>query len=299
MSFFDQAYDNMDWGEVCCRLPGDLAVRALKRRILNLDTLELFFDAVGSQPSHVPDLKDHINTLIANSSLDDIFARFDTSKHPILFNWLSDDNVKRIKEQAQDKLSTEFKFNVAESSDADQLSNVLEEVLAKDLTGQSGSKTSSSRIRAVLEKADVNVFRKLAQRVLSDDRPEVRACVLGVFNYSNFEALTDREKTVALKAFSKMNSTSSLSAVQTLSHKLFAELRPLERLVALERYLCYFPSYRKITPFSPACSEQEFQFLLFAESIEYHDRVVKLNDRFKDITERDPPVYEEDDEEDV
>ena len=47
MSIFDQAYDNMSWQEVCYRLPGDLAVNALKRRVNNLDTLKMFFDNVG------------------------------------------------------------------------------------------------------------------------------------------------------------------------------------------------------------------------------------------------------------
>ena len=48
MSFFDQAYDDMSLEEVCYRLPSDLAVNALKRRVTNLDTLMSFIEKVQS-----------------------------------------------------------------------------------------------------------------------------------------------------------------------------------------------------------------------------------------------------------
>ena len=48
MSFFDQAYDEMSWQEICYRLPSELAIDALQRRINNLDTLRMFFDNVGN-----------------------------------------------------------------------------------------------------------------------------------------------------------------------------------------------------------------------------------------------------------
>ena len=293
---FDNAYDEMSWGEICCRLPGELAVKAVKRRILNLETLSMFFDAVGRQPQNANDIKMHINGLIENSSLDDIFDAIDQAKHPILFNWLDDRNIKRIKEGAQDKLSTVFKFNLANDSDEEILLSILDEILSEQI--DSIGSGSSSRIRAVLEKADVNVFNKMAQTVLKDSRPEVRASVLGINNHKNMQSLTHMERMVALKAFAKLPNTSTLPHVGRLDFKLFAELKPLERLGALEMYLNYFPNYKKISPFAPMCTEQEFHFLLFAESIAFHDRVVALNNKFKDITEMDPPVSDDSDDDD-
>lgn len=292
MSFFDRAYDNMDWGEVCCRLPAELAVKALKRRIISLETLDMFFEATGVKTRDVKELKDHINELLTNSSLDDILSKFDQSKHPVLFNWLNDDNKKRIQEGGKEELDIAFRFNLVKSDDAEELSNLLDAVLDEDLQDKEGSRQSSARIRSVLEKADTNVFRSLVERILADSRPEVRVCILALSNYNHWASLSDNQKIIALKALSK-EQKASLPMVGSVSHKLFAELRPLERLNTLEKYLSYYPSYRKLTPFKPECSTEEFHMLLFAESIAHHDRVVALNERFKDIVERDPPVADD------
>jgi len=323
MSIFDKAYDEMNWYQVCSRLPGELAVRALQRRILNLSTLSTFVDTAGSTVINIGDLKGHVNNVLANASLDDIFDTFDEAKHPILFQWLDDENTKRIKENARDKLTTKFKFNITESSDEEGLAEILDTVLTEDLQdvpsdfstfmdpncadcGAFGepcdvhmpelSEQSSKRIRAVLEKADSSVFKTLVNKVLGDKRPTVRASVLGLFNYGNNCTLTDNQNLIALKAFVKLPDTSTLNAIRTLNYKLFSELRPMERLVALERYLNYFPRYRKIKLFEPMPTLDEFKYLLFSCSIEHHERVEALYQQFRDITELDPPVHDEEDD---
>jgi len=298
MSFFERAYDNMDWDEICCRLPGELAIKSIKKRIISLDTLDMFFDAVGIKTRDVAEIKEHINELLNNSSLDDIMAKFDQSKHPLLFNWLDDNNKRRIQEGGKQSLDVSFRFNLVKSSDAEELMSLLDTILDEDLQDNGNSRQSSSRIRAVLEKADTNIFGKLAERVLSDSRPAVRVCLLGLANFSNFSSLSDIQKIISLKALAKDNK--SLNMVCRISHKLFSELRPAERLDALEKYLSYFPPHRKLSPFSPDCSTEEFHLLLFADSITNHDRVVALNEKFKDIFERDPGLEDDlEDDDDV
>ena len=48
--------------------------------------------------------------------------------------------------------------------------------------------------------------------------------------------------------------------------------------------------------FNPAPSEEEFQLILFAGCIEHNERVVKLNELYKQITEADPPKDADEDE---
>ena len=117
MSIFDKAYDEMTMAQICSRLPGELAVRALRRRILNLDTLFSFVEVNGSSNTNVGELKNHVNGILASSSLDDIFNTFKQEAHPTLFQWLDSDNTKRIKENAKDKLTTTFRFNLTDSDD--------------------------------------------------------------------------------------------------------------------------------------------------------------------------------------
>ena len=49
--------------------------------------------------------------------------------------------------------------------------------------------------------------------------------------------------------------------------------------------------------FNPAPSFDEFQMILFAGCIEYNERIVKINDLYKLITEADPPVKKDDEDE--
>jgi hypothetical protein len=317
MSIFDKAYDEMTMTQICSRLPGELAVRALRRRILNLDTLFSFVEVNGISNTNIKELKNHINDIFANSSLDDIFNTFKQDLHPTLFQWLNADNTKRIKTDAKDKLTTTFRFNLTDSDDVVELSDILEKVLSEDIqnivpiidpncadcTAMGNvcgvhcppiGENSSKRIRAILEKANTAVFQTLADRVLSDKRAEVRASVLGLFNSKNNRSLTDNQNIIALKAFAKMADTSSLRAIKTLNYRVFTELRPLERLTALQRYLGYFPEYRKLLVFEPMPSLEEFKFLLFSCTVEHYEKVQALINQFRNITELDPPVVDDD-----
>ena len=290
MSFFDQAYDAMSWQEVCYRLPSDLAVNALKRRITNLDTLKMFFDNVGNQPSGVKPLKDHVNELLTANTIDDIFNAFGEPEYqPILFNWMNADNSKRFKGFDPTKLGLKFLFNLTDSKDQAGLDAIMDKVLAEP-------ELSLAHVKSVLSKADDSVVAPLVNKLSLDARPEVRVCLLSVPG-SNSYKVSELQKIIGLKALAKCASN-PLTAVNILSMNAFSSLRPAERMIALERYLDCFPVYHKMAAFDPMPSEEEFKIILFAGCIEQNDTVNKILERYKQITEQEPPA-EPDDDDDV
>jgi hypothetical protein len=290
MSFFDQAYDEMSWQEICYRLPSELAISALQRRVTNLDTLKMFFDNAGNQPGTIKQLKDHVNSIISSATLDDIFAMFDAKYHPVLFNWLTQDNIDRIKTYDPAKLSLKFLFNITDSKDQAGLQSIMGKILAEP-------EFSSSNLSAVLRKADDKCLAILLDTITKDVRPEVRAHILSISGLSNKEMVSDLQKVIGLKAFAKCTSDRPLSSINVLNMNAFGNLRPLERIVALERYLGYFPQYSKVKAFETEPSDEEFQMILFAGCLEYNDRVNKLHELYKRITKEDPPAEDSNDEE--
>lgn len=290
-SFFDQEYDNMTWHEVCYRLPGELAINALKRRVTNLDTLMMFFEHVHSQPSSIKELRDHVNDVISSHTVDEIFDKFETERHPLLFNWLNSENKDRLKTDGQekDKLSHKFLFNLSQPDDVDGLSKVLDHVLEEDHPKQ-------SEVLSVLNKVSNAHFNPLLERVLRDKRPEVRVCVLSVSDVNNHKLISNYQKVIGLKAMVGMKFSNV--RINTLDFKVFSELRPAERMEALSRYLNGFPKYRQLQVFDPMPTEDEFQLVLFAGCIEHNEEIKRLNQLYKEITVEEPPI-EEADEEDI
>lgn len=288
MSFFDQMYDEMTWQEVCYRLPSELAINALRRRITNLDTLKMFFENVGTQPSGVNELKDHVNNLISDEDVDDILDTFDSDFHPTLFNWLSSSNVARVKDHDPDKLSTKFLFNLTDSKDKDGLKGIFRRILDDDPT--------QSQMRAVLRKADDVCLPPLLDMLMKDKRPEIKACLLSIPGLTNSELVNDHQKVIGLKAFAKCEGYKPLDSINRLSVNIFSALRPKERIDVLGRYLDYFPNYGRINPFDPEPSEEEFQMILFAGCVEYNDEINKINEKYKLITDTDPPSEPEEED---
>ncbi len=282
MSIFDQAYDEMTLTEVCSRLPGELAIKAITRRINDLPSLLDFVKTVGSQPSFVKDLSAHINDVFSKYSTQDILNTFEQGLHPSLFAWLNDGNKNRLKNEGKDKISTTFLFNLSGSKELDSLKSVLENVLGEQSVRQSA-------VLSVLNKADQDIFPQLLDIVVKDQRPEVRECILAISTFGNNQLVSDLQKTIALKAFVK---SGQLRAVNVLDFKLFSTLKPLERLTALAKYLNYFPTYRQVKVFDPSPTEDEFNLILFAGCIEHNDLVSKLSKQYKEITEEDAPEEE-------
>lgn len=290
MSFFDQAYDNMSWQEVCYRLPSELAVTALQRRINNLDTLRMFFDNVGTRSVGISVLKELVNKIVTDEEPDDIMEMFAEDYEQVLFNWLDGNNRKRIKEHDPDKLSTKFLFNATESDDKEGLKVILDRVLQEDQFNQ-------AHLRAVLNKTNDEHFNTLIDTVIRDSRPEVNVCVLGVAGLSNKSLISNHQKVLGLKALVKCQDNNPVATMSVLNIDVFGALKPLERLTALEKYFNYFPIHRKIPAFDPVPTQEEFDMILFAGCIEHNDKVTKLNETYKNITEIDPPEVEEENDE--
>jgi hypothetical protein len=289
MGFFDDAYDEMSWQEVSSRLPSELAVSALKRRITNLDTLKMFFDSVAKQPNSVIALKDHINQIVSDAKLDDIFNLFDETYHPRLFNWLGQDNIDRIKNHDPDQLSIKFLFNITKSDDKESLCMLLNRVLTND------EDYSYNYVRSILGKSDDKCLAPLVDMIIKDKRPSVRAMVLAIPGLSNNELVGDHHKVIGLKAFAKCNHN-PLDSINMLDINIFKNLRPLERLNALEKYLSFFPLYKRVKVFNPEPTEEDFQFILFAGCIEHNERVEKIHNLYNQITSEDPPHQNDEDD---
>lgn len=292
MSFFDQVYDDMSWEEVCYRLPSELAINALLRRITNLQTLRMFIESVGTQPSGIKELKAHVNEILSNEKPDDIMGEFSEDKfEKVLFNWMEDNNRKRIRDNDPDSLSMKYLFNSTDSDDLDGMNVVLNRILSESMI-------NSSHMRAVLNKADDAVFASMLDTILKDSRPEVRVMVLSVSGATNKGMISDLQRTIGLKALAKCGSTRPVASMSVLPIDVFSNLKPLERLTALERYLDYFPTYRKVPAFNPEPTKEEFDMILFAGCIEHNDKVTKLNEKYHLITEADLPQAEDEEEDD-
>ena len=283
MSIFDQAYDEMTLTEVCSRLPGELASRAIYRRVNDLPSLLDFIKSVGTQPSFSKDLKLHINSVVAKIPSADLLSTFEKELHHSLFHWLDDDNKNRLKNEGKESLDTKFLFNLAKEDDLEVLSLVLTKTLAEPIVKQSA-------VLSVLDKADPSVFPQLLDVVIKDQRPEVKECILAVSKFGNKQLIGEMHKLVALKAFVK---SGQIKVMNRLDFKLFSALKPKERIDAISKYFNYFPKYRKLRVFDSEPTEDEFSMILFAGCLEHNDVILKLKQQYKDITEEDDPHAEE------
>lgn len=289
MGFFDKQYDQMNLQEVCYRLPSELAVGSLKRRITDLMTLLDFVKTVGGQPTFVPELKEHINNLISNETVPNVLAVFDKEQHKSLFGWLNETNKNRLKNEGRASLDRKFLFNLAGNKDLEDLKAVLTNILEEP-------EVKIMAVSSVLNKADPEIFGQLMDIVIRDKRPEVRQCVLAL-NSKNANLVSDNQLLVGLKAF--VVSFTKLPQINKLDFKLFSNLKPLERLGALGKYFTYFRPYHKISVFSTNPSQEEFDTILFAGCLEHNDLVVELNEKFKQLTQMDEPVKDTDDEDEI
>jgi hypothetical protein len=284
MGFFDSVYDEMSLEEVSYRLPSDLAIRALKRRVLNLDTLIVFFASVGAKPTGVPELKEHVNSILASNSTTDILDKFEEKYHPTLFSWCNDSNRKRIKEDGSSKLTVKLLHNMTDAKDAVGMETVLDRVLANPTP-------TTSEVGAVLRKADLTIFPNLVNKVVRDQRPEVRSCLLALGDQYKAKMLGDNTRLVALKAWAK--SGVDLAGVDKLDFGLFSTLRPAERMTTLKRYLGFFPLYRKAHVFLTDPTEDELDLILFAGCMTQTEDVAAMKTLYNQITKEDKPAEED------
>lgn len=289
MSIFDQAYDQMTWRELTCRLPAELAVKAVKRRVNTLDDLKEFMGNCKADVVKNKDINCHVNGLIRNHEVDDILEAFpDEHHHKVLFAWLDADNSNRIKSNSIDTIDIKLAFNLTKGSDAEGLNTVLDRVLEDD-------SPKPSFVQSVLEKADADIFLPLVDKALRDSRPEVRAVPICLRNQRR-RKLTDHQQLISLKAYVKSNSSRSLGV---LDYKLFSGLRVDERYGLMKRYLESFPRFRKLNCFDPMPTDSEFDFLLFAGSIDYNDEMQYLKQLYEEITQMDPPLDDNEEGDDV
>lgn len=276
----DQIYDKMSLREVMFRLPGRNAIDAIKRRIKSPDQLKEIFEVQDRMAVRIPEIKEHINSIISTLAVDSLLDSVESEKHRFLFSWLNDENSKRIMDEGKDKLSIEFLFNLTDSKDIDGLKSILNRIL-------SDTQPKLSKVSSVLNKIDKQHFTQLVEIILNDKRDYIKTSILATRSES-FKLITEVQKMVAVKALARVpSSCESPKGIQSIDFKLFKTLKPLERIMALDKYLDYFPKYKKIKVFNPVPTEDEFNMILFAGCFEYNDLVEKLVQKYKDITENE------------
>jgi hypothetical protein len=284
MGFFDAAFDNMSLEEVGYRLPGELAVSALKRRITNLDTLLTFFASCGTKSNGVKELKAHINSILNAYSATDILAKFDETHHPTLFGWVDAANQNRLKTDGRAALTTKLLFNMTDDKDVAGLTEVLDRTL-KD------PELKQSAVLSVLHKADTAVFPNLVNKIIRDPRPEVRCLVLSVGTEAKRKQMGPNTLLVGLKALAKSTATGT-RCTDLQDFNLFGQLKASERLTALKKYLDQFPKYRKASAFLKEPTDEELDFILFAGCLDQNDLVVELKEMYNQITKAEAPKDE-------
>lgn len=279
-----QAYDEMGLDEVVCRLPSEFAIDSLKRRIDGIDKLKDLFearDAGGANKCN--EIKNHINEIISTTKIDDIFNEFSAEYHPTLFGWLNEINRERILKDGKDKLTIEFIFNLTKDDDLAGMSYVLNRILSEN-------EPEIPKVISVLNKIDTEHFQELARSVIKDSRPKVRSSILSVHSRGNVDTISDHQKMIGLKAFAKIPASEESSRhIQPLDFKLFQNLKPLERIMALDRYLGYFPQYKKIKVFNPEPTEDELDSILFAGCFQFNDVVEDIMKKYNAITKDNEP----------
>ena len=276
----NQAYDEMEFEEVICRLPSEFAIGSIKRRVTDVAGLvKLFRARDGGGASKVKEIKSHVNDIIENSSIDDIFTSLTEGYHPTLFGWLNDKNRDRIIEDGKDKLTVEFVFNLTNSKDLDGMQYVLDRILSEQ-------EPSTSKVMSVVNKIDSTQFQMLIKTVLKDERSKIRSIILSINNLHNFKTISNHQKMIALKAFAKIpSSDKSVRHIQPIDFKLFKDLKPLERIMALDRYLNYFkPTSKKQEVFDPEPTADELDSILFAGCFEFNDVVEDIKNKYSAIT---------------
>jgi hypothetical protein len=287
MGLFDAAFDQMSFEEICYRLPGELAVNALKRRITNLDTLLVFFASCGTKSNAIKELKAHMNSILNAYSATDILTKFEEKFHPALFGWVDNANKERLKTDGRATIDTKLLFNMTGDKDIAGLNEVLDRVLK-------AAKLKQSAVLSVLHKADTSVFSNLINRIVRDARPEVRCLVLSVGTEAKRKIMGANILLVGLKALAK-STAEGIRSTDLQDFNLFAQLKPGERLIALEKYLAQFPAYRKVSPFASQPTDDEIDMVLFAGCVEQNDLVVKLRKMYDDIAKNEPPEETNDD----
>lgn len=279
----NKIYDEMDLSEVICRLPSEFAVSAIKRRLNDLESLKTFFvtrDAGGA--GQFKEVKEHVNSLIQSFSIDDIFNTLPEQYHKTLFGWLDQQNKERILNNGKDHLSIPFIFSLTKENDLDGMVYVLDRVLSEP-------NPKSSKILSILNKVDELHFQAIINKVIKDSRPIVKSTILSVYG-KNFNLVSEHQKMMALKAFAKIPaSEQGAGFIQSVDFRLFENLKPLERIMALDRYLGYFPKYRKIKVFNPEPTKEEFDSILFAGCFQFNDLVEDIVNKYNDITKNDKP----------
>lgn len=260
--------------QVVCRLPGEYATKEFKRRIDGVDKFTEFFKITNRQTQEIKEIKEYINEIIDQTTIDELLNSIDSEYYHILYKWLNSDNSDRILKEGKegkDGLPINFLFNLTDKSDLNGLKEILNKILSNE--------PKASQIISVLCKSDQSCFQELTEIVLKDDRPFVRTSILSIMGARSFNQLTETQKVTALSALSFGKSNPDLF-IQVLDFNLFKQLEAIEKLKALKFYLEHFYKFKRTYIFCPEIDLESFDNSLkdCSEYDQLKNEVVNLYD---------------------
>lgn len=273
MSFFDKMFDDMSNNELVCRLPGELAFKALKRKVTNLESMFKFV-MVSNTIINIIEVKNYFNDIIANNSIDDALEVF-KDKHALLFSICNEQNRKRLKDSDNSKKDYKLLFNCSNAKDADELHKALLLVLESEEIKQSA-------IISILHKADQSVIPRLVNVITKDKRPEVRCSLLYLGSVAKRRMLDSAITLMALKALGQSSIVSH--GIDKQKFSVFCDLQPEHRIPALKAYLNLFVQLKPTNPFDDFPTEEMINIALFAGAIDnvcVAEEIKKLYDEIK------------------
>lgn len=279
-SFIDSIFDNMSIDELVCRLPGENALNAIKRRFGGIQGIsDMLNSQDGKTISGLKEVKHYINDVVKDADVEEINGVFGEDSFVRLFNLLAEDTKYKLLDKGKNTFPIKVVFNLADKKDLTAMSSILDRILSTNNT-----ENVSAQCLSVLNSISPECFNILAPRVLSDSRPEVSAVILSIGNGVNYRVISDHQKMIALKSFAKLPASNrGLAFVNSIDFKLFQNLKPLERLMALGRYLNHAD---KKQPFDPMPTRDEMEEALFAGCFQYNDMVEDIMKQYDNMVNK-------------
>lgn len=294
MGFFDDAYDEMSFKEVSFRLPSELAISSIKRRVNNTESAVEFINS-APKAFEFKEVKDIVNSVMVSDGFKGFFDAF-KEKEATLFKWVSKDNRANLIENHFSDIPLKLAFNMVDKNDADKM-KLLFNMIIRD------PESVKAQMRAIIDKASVSLKMELIDAVVKSSRDDLKIGVLET-SFDKWEELVDNRtihlclKSLASHAI-KNDFDVNFVPINALSFSSFDKLKPMERLASLKAYLKAVdavkrPSGSKIKPFKEDITEEQIENALFAGSVNENDLVTEIKGLFSSIV--DPKKEEKADE---
>lgn len=273
MGFAETIYNKMTIGELCCRLPSDLATKTIKNKIKNVEDIKILITECKEDLSKVDEIKNHVNEIINNNGISKLLAVLQEDEYKKIYPLLTKTTEKKLLEN-KDLLNVTFVFNLCDKNNYDEMEYVLKRVI-------SSKQKNVQMINTILRRSGETESKKLFENNFSTKNKKLFLCGLCSSGLRNFDHKT---KVDLLRVLATSKTTPSY-----INGKLdlcdFAALEPKYRLTALSKYLSFFPDDPKypVQVFNKDVSETELVTVLFSSTTQNPTKTKAVLEKYKKI----------------